>query len=77
MRVGDSNPTTSYRIREALPASGTDTGGFLGFPATRRPFRLPAVWLYTVTNLKFVYVRPMYDFTGMLVQIGVLKAKPA
>jgi steroid delta-isomerase-like uncharacterized protein len=65
------------RIAEIATLSGTDSGGFLGLPATRRPFQLPSVWFYTLTDLQFVYVRPMYDFTGMLVQIGVLKAKPA
>jgi steroid delta-isomerase-like uncharacterized protein len=64
------------RIAEITTLSGTDSGGFLGLPATRRLFQLPSVWFYTLMNLQFVYVRPMYDFTGMLVQIGVLKAKP-
>ncbi len=64
------------RIAEVATLSGTDTGGFLGLPATRKPFQLPSVWFYTLTNLQFAYVRPMYDFTGMLVQIGVLKTKP-
>jgi steroid delta-isomerase-like uncharacterized protein len=65
------------RIAEVATLSGTDSGGFLGLPATRKPFRLPSVWFYTLTDLQFAYVRPIYDFTGMLVQIGVLKAKPA
>jgi steroid delta-isomerase-like uncharacterized protein len=64
------------RIAEIATLSGTDSGGFLGLPATRKPFQLPSVWFYTLTNLQFVYVRPIYDFTGMLVQIGVLKPKP-
>ncbi len=53
-----------------------DSGGFLGLPATRKPFQLPSVWFYILTNLQFAYVRPMYDFTNMLVQIGVLKTTP-
>ena len=64
------------RIAEVATLSGTDTGGFLGLPATRKPFQLPSVWFYTLAELQFAYVRPIYDFTGMLVQIGVLKAKP-
>jgi steroid delta-isomerase-like uncharacterized protein len=65
------------RVAETAMLSGTDTGGFLGLPPTGKPFRLPVVWLFTVRNGQFDYVRPIYDFTGMLVQIGVLKAKPA
>jgi steroid delta-isomerase-like uncharacterized protein len=65
------------RVAEMAMVSGTDTGGFLGLPPTGKPFRLPVVWLFTVGAGHFEYVRPIYDFTGMLVQIGVLKAKPA
>jgi steroid delta-isomerase-like uncharacterized protein len=64
-------------VAEMAMQSGTDTGGFLGLPPTGKPFRLPVVWLFTVRHGQFVYVRPIYDFTGMLVLIGVLKAKPA
>ena len=65
------------RVAELTMQSGTDTGGFLGLPPTGKPFRLPSVWLFTIRHGQLVYVRPIYDFTGMLVQIGVLKAKPA
>jgi steroid delta-isomerase-like uncharacterized protein len=65
------------RVAETAMLSGTDTGGFLGLSPTGKPFRLPVVWLFTVRHGQFDYVRPIYDFTGMLVQIGVLKAKPA
>ncbi len=56
---------------------GTDTGGFLGLPPTGKPFRIPIVWVCTFDGDKIVRERRIYDFTGMLVQIGVLKAKPA
>jgi predicted ester cyclase len=65
------------RIAEIATLSGTDTGGFLGLAPTGRPFRIPIVWQYAVEGGQFVFVRPTYDFTGMLVQLGVLKAKPA
>ena len=64
------------RIAEFATMTGTDTGGFLGLPPTRKPFRLPAMWLYTLDGERFALVRPVYDFTGMLVQIGALRAKP-
>jgi predicted ester cyclase len=79
----DSSLTTELEIadgdRVALVGiqSGTDTGGFLGLAPTGRPFHLPIVWLFGVERGLFTFVRPFYDFTGMLVQLGVLKAKPA
>ena len=57
--------------------SGTDLGGFMGVPATRKPFRMPIVFLYTLRDGLIAYERRVYDFTGLLVQVGVLKAKPA
>ena len=55
---------------------GTDTGGFMGIPATGKPFRLPMVVVYTMKDGSIVHEQRIYDFTGMLIQIGVLKAKP-
>ena len=64
------------RVTQLTTQSGTDTGGFMGLPPTGKPFRVPIVWLFTLQSRHFVRVRPIYDFTGMLVQIGLLKAKP-
>ena len=58
-------------------AAGTDLGGFMGLPPTGKPFRTPVVFLFTFDDRHIVHERRIYDFTGMLVQIGVLKAKPA
>ena len=55
---------------------GTDTGGFMGMMPTGKPFRLPMVMVYTVKDGTIAHEQRIYDFTGMLIQIGVLKAKP-
>jgi steroid delta-isomerase-like uncharacterized protein len=57
--------------------TGTDTGGFMGMAPTQKSFELPLVHLYQLRDGLIVHERRIYDFTGMLVQIGVLKAKPA
>jgi steroid delta-isomerase-like uncharacterized protein len=64
------------RVTQMSTQSGTDTGGFMGLPPTGKPFHVPMVWLFTLKDGRFVHVRPIYDFTGLLVQIGLLKAKP-
>jgi steroid delta-isomerase-like uncharacterized protein len=56
--------------------SGTDTGGFMHIPPTGRSFDIPLVLSYTLQNGLIVHDRRIYDFTGMLVQVGALKAKP-
>jgi predicted ester cyclase len=52
-------------------------GGFMGLPPTGKPFRLPIVHFYEFQDGHILPERRIYDFTGLLVQIGVLKAKPA
>ena|SRR5688572_5222447 len=56
---------------------GTHIGEFLGLAPTGNRFIMPAVFFYQLENGKIVRERRIYDFTGLLVQIGVLKAKPA
>jgi steroid delta-isomerase-like uncharacterized protein len=57
--------------------SGTDTGGFMGLPPTGRRFSIPIARIFTFKDGLIAHERRVYDFTGMLVQIGLLKTKPA
>jgi steroid delta-isomerase-like uncharacterized protein len=63
----------------AAPAmlSGTDAGGFMGLAPSGKGFRIPIVFLLEVDDGLITRDRRIYDFTGLLIQIGVLKAKPA
>jgi steroid delta-isomerase-like uncharacterized protein len=60
-----------------LLLEGTHIGEFLGIPPTGKRFSMPAVFFYQLESGKIVRERRIYDFTGLLVQIGALKAKPA
>jgi hypothetical protein len=64
------------RVAEVRSMSGTHVGEFLGLAPTGKPFHLNAVFLYDLKDGRIVGERRIYDFTGMLIQIGVLKAKP-
>jgi steroid delta-isomerase-like uncharacterized protein len=55
---------------------GTDTGGFMGLAPTNKPFRLPMVMVHRLRDGAIVHEQRIYDFSGMLIQIGVLKARP-
>jgi steroid delta-isomerase-like uncharacterized protein len=57
--------------------TGTYTGGFMGLPPSGKPLRVPIVVVCRLRDGLIVQERRIYDFTGMLVQIGVLKARPA
>ena len=65
------------RAAHFMTHAGTDSGGFMGLPPTGKPFRIPIVHFFEFRDGRIVRERRIYDFTGLLVQIGVLKAKPA
>jgi steroid delta-isomerase-like uncharacterized protein len=64
-------------VASVITLEGTHIGDFLGIPPTGKRFRMPAVFFYQLENGKIARERRIYDFTGLLVQIGVLRAKPA
>ena len=65
------------RVVLVVTVSGTDNGGFMGTAPSGRPAQLPVVFVCHVADGLITHERRIYDFTGMLVQIGVLKARPA
>jgi steroid delta-isomerase-like uncharacterized protein len=65
------------RAAQVQSMEGTHIGDFLGLPPTGKRFNMSAVFFYEVRNGRIVRERRIYDFTGMLIQIGILKAKPA
>lgn len=56
--------------------AGTNVGGFMDLPPTGKQFRFPIVFICRLDNGLITHEKRIYDFTGMLVKIGILKAKP-
>ncbi len=65
------------RAVQLVTFSGTNTGGFMGMPPTSRRFTFPAVIICTFRDGRIAHEQRVYDFAGFLMEIGVLKAKPA
>jgi steroid delta-isomerase-like uncharacterized protein len=65
------------RVAQVATVTGTDTGGFMGLPPTGKKFSMPMVFLFTMQDGMIRHERRVYDFTGLMIQLGVLKAKPA
>lgn len=63
-------------VVQVFAIEGTHIGDFLGLPPSGKRFQHSAVFLYELRDRRIVRERRIYDFTGLLVQIGVLKAKP-
>jgi uncharacterized protein (TIGR02246 family) len=57
--------------------SGTHEGEFFGLAPTRRHVEVQAAIVMRVAGGFVTEERRIYDFTGMLVKVGVLKAKPS
>src|SRR5262245_12312681 len=65
-----------HRVVLISRISGTDRGGFLGLRPTGRYVDFPCVLLYDLEDGLIARERRIYDFTGLAVQVGAIKAKP-
>ena len=65
-----------HRVAQVVTLEGTNIGGLFGLPPSGKSFKVPAVFFYELKAGKISRERRIYDFTGLLVQVGVLKAKP-
>lgn len=66
------------RVALLCRVAGTHGGDFFGVPATGRRIEIPMVFVYRFDDAGLIaHERRVLDFTGVLVQVGVLRAKPA
>jgi steroid delta-isomerase-like uncharacterized protein len=65
------------RVAEVVFLQGTNLGGLMHLPPSGKHFEVPAVFVYELRDGKIARERRIYDFTGLLVQVGALKARPA
>lgn len=65
------------RAAQFIVMSGTQKGEFCGFPPDGRKFQFRLASLFFFSGGKIDREIRIYDFTGMLMQLGVLKAKPS
>lgn len=57
--------------------TGTHLGEFFGMGPTGRRIEASGAFIYRFENDLIVHERRVLDFTGLLIQVGVLRAKPA
>jgi steroid delta-isomerase-like uncharacterized protein len=65
------------RAVQIATLKGTHGGDFFGLAPTGRRLEFQMAMLFTVEDGVIKEERRIYDFTGVLVQVGVLKAKPS
>jgi uncharacterized protein (TIGR02246 family) len=57
--------------------TGSHAGEFFAMPPTGRRIEVSGCFIYRLQDGLIVHERRILDFTGLLVQVGVLRAKPA
>ena len=65
------------RVVQIARLNATHSGDFFGLSATGRQIEVLVALLMRVADGYVRDERRIYDFTGLLVQVGVLKAKPS
>ena len=65
------------RVALLARLTGSHAGEFFGMAPTGRRIEVPAACFYRLESQLIVHERRILDFTGLLIQVGVLRAKPA
>ena len=65
------------RVVQVFHVKASHTSELFGLAATGRRFEINGALLLTFKDGLIAKERRLYDFTSMLLQLGVLKAKPA
>ena len=65
------------KVMQFTKMTGTQKGDFCGLPPSGKRFQMRCAFLFSFEGNRIVHELRIYDFTGILVQLGVLKAKPA
>jgi steroid delta-isomerase-like uncharacterized protein len=65
------------RAAQFIIMSGTQKGDFCGLAPTGKRFEMRCAFMFLFAGDKIAQEIRVYDFTGILVQLGVLTAKPA
>jgi steroid delta-isomerase-like uncharacterized protein len=64
-------------VAQFVKMTGSQSGEFCGLAATGKRFEIRCAFLFFFADNKIAREIRIYDFTGLLLQLGVLKAKPS
>ena len=68
----------SPRVAMFTTVNATHANEFFGMPGTNRHIEIRNAWLIEIdADGLIAHERRIYDFTGLLLQVGILRAKPA
>jgi steroid delta-isomerase-like uncharacterized protein len=74
--VNDPALIDGDRVAQPFTARATHVGKFMGLEGTGRRCEVRGVMLMDMKDGLIAQERRIYDFTGLLMQVGVLRGKP-
>jgi steroid delta-isomerase-like uncharacterized protein len=75
--IGQQLLVDGNHVAQQFLVHATHSGEFMGLPGSGRRFDIQGVRLFEMRDGLIAYERRYYDFTGLLIQLGVLRSKPA
>jgi steroid delta-isomerase-like uncharacterized protein len=75
--VGEDILVDGERGAQEFIVKATHSGAFMGLPPTGRKFDIRGVRMFEMKDGLIAHERRFYDFTGLLIQLGILRGKPA
>ena len=75
--IGQRLIVDGERLAQQFVVHATHSSEFMGLPGSGRKFDIEGVRLFEMKDGLISYERRYYDFTGLLIQLGVLRGKPA
>jgi steroid delta-isomerase-like uncharacterized protein len=64
------------RVAQPFNVTATHLGEFMGIPGSGKRVTIQGVRLFTMNDGRIEHERRHYDFTGLLIQLGVIRGKP-
>lgn len=75
--AGEEPCVDGNRAMQACRVRATQQGDFMGIPGSGKRIEFDCVLIFDLEDGLIKREKRIYDFTGMLIQLGVLRGKPA
>ena len=75
--TGDPVMVDGLRVAQPFQVEATHGGDFMGVPGTGRRVEIQGVRVFEMRDGLIGFEQRHYDFTGLLIQAGILRGKPA
>jgi steroid delta-isomerase-like uncharacterized protein len=75
--IGQQLLVDGERVAQQFLVHATHSKEFMGLPGSGRKFDIQGVLAFQMKDGLIAYERRYYDFTGLLIQLGILLGKPA